>query len=708
MRLFAELRRRNVFRVGAAYAVVAWILLQAADILLGNFGAPDWVFRSFTVLVALGFPLAMFLSWAYELTPEGVKRTAEVPVVDSITGSTGRKLDFIIIGVLSIAVVWFAWDRWFGGAPDPMPATAEASIAVLPFVNMSPDPEQAYFSDGLSEEILNLLAQVDDLRVIGRTSSFAFRDRDEDLRAIGAALGVSHLLEGSVRKAGEQLRITAQLVRAEDGTNLWSQAFNRRLENVFAVQLEIAEAIGEALQVSLTGAGDARPAASPTESIPAYERYLQARRLIQGRSVEGLEAAGRLLGEAVQLDPGYAPAWAGTALVQLLLADTPGTYGDIPVADAVAAAGEALERAIALDPRLAEAHAVRGLMHITTRDFRAADEALVRALEINPSLTDALNWRANMLTTAGQLEQGIQVREQLAMVDPLHVVNLGNHVQALMWAGRNEEAIELAKRIQRGFPDHPFGYMRRAEVLAYTGQLAAAHAPAMQAAARYPGSTSIHLVLDTLQLALGHMEGILSRELSYFHDLASFLAGREEEAISRSRQRARAAPDHMLAVINHLHLLALAGRHEEVLDELDRYWGSVEQLVTAAAYDGMTNELTPVAVAQKALGHDAELARTLERWGARITFLRDQGYRVSRLSYIEAGFQALSGNREAALEALGRAIDEGYRVPWLAREAAFSALRDDPAFQAEVERMVRLVNIEREQLGLERLADAGL
>jgi TolB-like protein len=703
MRLFTELRRRNVFRVGAAYAVVAWILLQAADILLGNFGAPDWVFRSFTVLVALGFPLALFLSWAYELTPEGVKRTAEVPVVDSITGSTGRKLDFIIIGVLSIAVVWFAWDRWFGGAPDPMPATAEASIAVLPFVNMSPDPEQAYFSDGLSEEILNLLAQVDDLRVIGRTSSFAFRDRDEDLRAIGAALGVSHLLEGSVRKAGEQLRITAQLVRAEDGTNLWSQAYDRQLENVFEIQREIAESIGEALHVSLIGPDQESPVTPSKASIPAYERYLQARRLIQGRSREGLERAGELLEEAIEIDPGYAPLWASAAVVHLMLAATHATYGDTPVNVAVAQARSSLDRALELDPRLAEAHAARGLMYLISLDNESANAALTRALELNPSHSDALNWRANATTHAGQLREASRTRERLMEIDPLHVTNLGNQAILLAYLGRTDEAMEASRHIERAFPEHPHGPMRRAQVLFYTGRLAQARPLAQRAVAMQPGSGIVHNALDKVELGLGDWEAVIAREASYGQGQALVLLGREEEGIEISRQKSHHSLQDMLAVIMYLDTLALAERYETLLAEVEDRWNDVGQLSALLGYDVKAQVFMPVAVAQAALGKDEALAETLEAWGSSLAYLQEQGYAISEVAYTEAGYHALRGDREAAVAALSRAIDEGFRVPWLGQHPVFRSLRGDGEFERQVERMIDLINTERAKLGMEPL-----
>lgn len=224
--LFEELKRRNVIRVSAAYLVVAWLLIEVSDTIFPRLGLPDWSVTLVIALVALGFPLALFLAWAYELTPAGVKRTEEVPVAESVTRFTGRRLDFVIIGVLLLALGWFAWDRFGPSGGRAAAGAREASIAVLPFVDMSAEGDQQYFGDGLSEEILNLLAGIGDLKVSGRTSSFSFKGTNVSIPEIGRTLGVAHVLEGSVRRSGDQLRITAQLIEAETGFHLWSDTYD--------------------------------------------------------------------------------------------------------------------------------------------------------------------------------------------------------------------------------------------------------------------------------------------------------------------------------------------------------------------------------------------------------------------------------------------------------------------------------------------------
>jgi TolB-like protein len=279
---FQELKRRNVVRVAAAYAVVAWLLIEVSDTIFPRLGFPDWTVTFIIVLVALGFPLALFLSWAYELTPEGVKRTEEVPVEASVTRLTGRRLDFAIIGVMALAIGWLSWEQFGPGGE-----AREASIAVLPFVDMSADGDQEYFGDGLSEEILNLLAGIRELKVSGRTSSFSFKGTNVSIPEIGRTLGVAHVLEGSVRRSGDDLRITAQLVEAGTGFHLWSDTYDRRMVDVFAIQDEIAGAIADALRLTLVAS------AHETADLEAYDLYLMARTLIYGRSVEGLNEAHR-------------------------------------------------------------------------------------------------------------------------------------------------------------------------------------------------------------------------------------------------------------------------------------------------------------------------------------------------------------------------------------------------------------------------------
>ncbi len=273
MSLFKELKRRNVFKVAIAYIVVAWFVLQVADVVLNNITAPGWVFKVLMLFVALGFPFAMIFAWAFEMTPEGLKRESEVDRSQSITPVTGKKLNLLITGLLVLALGYFAYDKFVLSAGrdaalveattqaatnTPAPAAQETlevekSIAVLPFVNMSSDVEQEYFSDGLSEELLNLLAKIPELKVASRSSSFQFKGEKFDLKDVAQKLDVAHVLEGSVRKSGDQLRITAQLIKAEDGYHMWSETYDRPLDNIFAIQDEISAAVVEALKIELLG-----------------------------------------------------------------------------------------------------------------------------------------------------------------------------------------------------------------------------------------------------------------------------------------------------------------------------------------------------------------------------------------------------------------------------------------------------------------------
>ena len=333
MSLFNELVRRNVVRVGIAYAVVGWIVAQIAEFAFENFGAPDWVLKTVVVLLLLGLPLALFFAWAFEITPEGVKREEDVDRSQSITPSTGRKLDFVIIAALVVALSYFVWERQADVQPaatadqtttnqttaeqaaDDAPASTPyvRSIAVLPFVNMSSDEDQEWFSDGLTEEILNALARTPDLLVTARTSSFKFKGSQEDIPTIAKALGVAHILEGSVRRDRDHLRVTAQLIRAKDGFHLWSQNYDRKPEDIISLQEEVAIAIATALQTAMDPDALASMVSAGTNSVPAYNEYLKG--LAYGIStlstgdVYVFLSAREAFERAIELDPGFALAY---------------------------------------------------------------------------------------------------------------------------------------------------------------------------------------------------------------------------------------------------------------------------------------------------------------------------------------------------------------------------------------------------------------
>ena len=401
MSFLEELKRRNVVRVGVVYLITAWLLAQVADLLLENFNAPDWVIQAILVVLIIGFPLAVVFAWAFELTPEGLKKEKDVDRSQSITRVTGRKLDRAMIVILVVALSYFIWEsrvqHQHAEAPEqqtatePAPAESTAkSIAVLPFVNMSSDPEQEYFSDGISEEILNSLAKVKELKVAGRTSSFAFKGQNQDLRQIGDTLGVEHILEGSVRKSGAQVRITAQLIQVDDGFHLWSETYDRELTDVFAIQDEIANAILAQLKAALLEDGQIEVTVARADS-QAYDLYLLAKQRMYERTGPTIQSAVELLDRAISADPGYAPAYAQRGIATLLLAEGAGTYGDIPREQALSTSKLYLDKALQIDEELAEAWAGVGLYHYHRP---LGTEDAVPPLDLNEELMK--KWRTMM------------------------------------------------------------------------------------------------------------------------------------------------------------------------------------------------------------------------------------------------------------------------------------------------------------------------
>ncbi len=464
MSIFAELKRRNVFRVGAAYLVVAWLLMQVTDTLVPALHLPAWIVTAVALFLIIGLPLALVFAWAFELTPEGLKREAEVEPAESIRHQTGRKLDFLIIGALVLALGYFAYDKFLlapqreaalventkQGFEKQAAAAADAqkSIAVLPFANMSADPEQEYFADGLAEELLNLLASIPELRVAARTSSFAFKDENSDIRTIGEKLNVEHVLEGSVRKAGDTLRITAQLIEADSGFHLWSQRYDRKFEDVFVIQDEIAFAVVDALRISLLGEV---PKAKEINR-EAYALYLQGKHFYERRTEEALEKAVDALQAALKLEPEYVPAWNALGDVYWQQA---GRFHDVH--ESMSLARAAYERALALDAGSAEAHAGLGWIKIYYDfDWQGAEEATQRALSIAPDNVEALRGAAALASALGKPDEAIVLNQRAIELDPL---NTGAHSRLgtdLLSSGRLTEAAATFRQLLELDPQFPY------------------------------------------------------------------------------------------------------------------------------------------------------------------------------------------------------------------------------------------------------------
>jgi TolB-like protein len=433
---FAELKRRNVLRAAAFYAASAWLLVQVATQVFPFFHIAEWVVRWIVVAAAIGFPLAMLFSWFYEWTPQGLQLESKIEPNESITRHTGKRLDRWIIAILALAVVLLLTDK-FVLRKDAETATApvvpEKSIAVLPFVDMSSGKDQEYFADGISEELLNLLAKIPQLQVTARTSSFAFKGKETGSPEIARTLQVAHVLEGSVRKAGNSVRITAQLIKASTGTHLWSQTYDRKLDDIFAIQDEIAADVVKHLEVTLLGEG---PKARTTDP-EAYAFYLQAVQLGRLRTVEAYEQSDALYQKVLAIDPRYAPAWGGLASnfanrVNLGLLSGPEGY---------AKAREAAMRALSIDERYAPAHARLGLIAMYgDNDLAAAAQQFERALALDPADLGVLNTSALLLESLGRLDDALALAKVLVHRDPVNVSALFNLGLYQRYAGQLDAA----------------------------------------------------------------------------------------------------------------------------------------------------------------------------------------------------------------------------------------------------------------------------
>ncbi len=463
MWLFTELKRRNVIRVGTAYLVTSWLLIQVAETIFPLFGLGGEPARIVVILLAIGFPLVIVFAWLYELTPEGLMLERDVDRSRSIVHDTGKRLDRAIIVVLALAVGYFAFDKF---VLDPerdaireeaaaqqarsealVESFGERSIAVLAFENLSDDVSNEYFSDGISEELLNLLANIPELRVISRSSAFSFKDKDLTIPEIAQELRVDHILEGSVRKAGKQVRITAQLIEARTDTHLWSETYDRELDNIFAIQDEIAAKVVELLKLTILG-----DVPKVTEhNAEAYALGLQARYLGRQRTPDALQKSIDLLERALELDPGYTTAWADLAGGYTRLAD----QGLIPIEEGYTLALEAANRALALDPEEASAHARLGLIAVAyDRDLGAAAQHYRRALALEPGNVNIIGNAANMSRHLDRLDQAIALGEYAVVLDPVNPFANSNLGLSYLYAGRPDQAIsafETALTLSPGF-----------------------------------------------------------------------------------------------------------------------------------------------------------------------------------------------------------------------------------------------------------------
>ena len=437
MSLVSELNQRKVFKVGAAYLVIGWLAVQAASIGFPAFDAPPWALRVFIFVVLLGFPVALVMSWMLVVTPEGVRVEP---------ARFGNKRLYAVAAILAaLAITWY-----FRGKPDiRVPGEDLRSIAVLPFVNMSGEADNEYFSDGISEEILNVLARTPDLRVAARTSSFAFKGQAKEIPDIARELEVRMVLEGSVRRQGERVRITAQLIDASNGFHLWSQTYDRELKDIFAIQDEIAKAIAQELDVKLGGSsGTAAPRADTTD-LEAYDLYLRGVALWQARGEANLREADRLFRAALARDANLAKAWAGLALTHAVLPE----WSGVKSTEAFPVARDAAEHALALDPKLPEPHAVLGYVAGAELRFGTMRAMLQRAITLAPSYATGHQWYGEALNIDGRHDEALPFLRKAIELDPKSAVVRSAYALTLSFAGQDKEALEVCGTILAEDPD---------------------------------------------------------------------------------------------------------------------------------------------------------------------------------------------------------------------------------------------------------------
>jgi adenylate cyclase len=450
---FAELKRRNVYKVAITYVVGGWALSQGVAQVFPVFDVPNWAIRLIVLLIILGLPVALVLAWMFELTPEGLKRTEDVDPAASARQPRKHAWIVVVIVGAAISVALFFFGRYSAQRSRPSEAAADLSvpqksIAVLPFENLSDDKNTAYFSDGITEEILNALAQIPGLKVAARRSAFQFKGNDLDLRKIGQLLGVAHILEGSLQKSGEQVRIHVQLVDVQNGLQTWSEKYDRKLDNVFAVEDEIAKAIATKLRVQLTGGGGQPLVPDSTNNSQAHELYLRGLTLLAARG-PGLRDAADAFQHAVQLDPNYAQAWGALAESELLMP----AYQLDSMEAALPRADSAAQRALALDKNTASAYVALGLAGTFRCQWPAADRAFRRAITLSPGDAEAINQYAQFLSTVGQPESCLREIERAQQLDPLSPIIGVIRAGMLFTLHRDDAATAQVESLLAAHPD---------------------------------------------------------------------------------------------------------------------------------------------------------------------------------------------------------------------------------------------------------------
>lgn len=704
--VLTELNRRKVLRTVGAYAVAVFVVLQLMDAAVEPLRLPDWLPTLVVIVLILGFPLVFILAWHFDITSEGVKKTK---TVSSMTGLQNTVLfSMMMLGVFGLGYGFYGYySNVFTAGPSTELQSLvsqerefvapENSIAVLPFADLSEDSSQGYFSDGIAEEILNVLANVKGLHVAARTSSFAFRAPEKDIREIGRLLNVSAVLEGSIRKSGDRIRLTAQLINVEDGYHIWSNSYDRELDDVFAIQDEVASAIAEALVDSFAGLEE-KPA-SRTSDLAAFEAYRTGRLHWWRRSPDELQKAITLFAKALEHDPSFAPAYAAMADSWLLLA----MYGNLTNMNATERAMPMIEKALEIDPGSSEAFAALGLARWQIGQRDAAESALRQAIKLNDNYIPAYLWMGGLLGELGRLPEQSQILQQAMVIDPLNELLAINVATNLTRQGNYEGGKELLQNLVSLRPDSATLLRIMSGHAIQSGDLVKGWQYANRSYDLEPDSPVViemlagawasigvtdkaeQLLLEGLEIA-GDNFGLQS---SYFFVLMR--QGRLEKAESLLTEQFGNSIESLPEQLQQYYyfqkgMISLAARDNDgarnffekaMLDESDQTWNG-KQVLYATILSALHLDAGNTVLAEQRL-ETAE--RSVRR--ARINGVDD-----ADIYYTESSIYALKGETGAALDSLQKAYERGFRAVWMLEiDLRLASIHAEPQF-AEIKQQI--------------------
>jgi TolB-like protein/Tfp pilus assembly protein PilF len=724
MAFVEELKRRNVFRVAIGYVFSSWLLAQVADLALGNFGAPDWVMKTIIMVLLLGFPVVLFFSWAYEVTPEGIKRESEVDRSQSITQLTGRKYDRAIVAVLIISLAYFAFDKFvLDPARDaelveattrvvteqpPAEAAATAatdkSIAVLPFANRSANAADMFFVDGLHDDLLTHIAKIGSIKVISRTSVMPFRDTDKSLPEIAQELGVATILEGGVQRAGDSIRVNVQLIDAVSDEHLWAEIYDRQLttSNIFTIQSEIATAIAATLRATLTPAEKERIQRVPTENMAALEAYFKGRQSLVARTSAGFTDAFEHFQQAIALDPDFALAYVGLADTYAIQGPTTG----IEPQEQAAKVEAVLEQAFALDDTLGEAYAVLGLVKYHYRkDYAGAEIAFKRALELSPNYAFAHHWYGQLLLfNLGRPDEAVIQFQQALELEPLAPSIRAVLGFALLHVGQVEEGLAHAERVVELSPTYAMGHITLGAIRsAIFNELDQGVRWASQAVSLDSGDPDNTTFLGLLYLDLGDVAraeywlkqsiaiGTARTSPNVGMALLHTYRGEDEQALEYANRAAQIFPLDVGDPEYHQAALSLvrnaklkAGRAAEARTLYQTHYPRLLNDDGAAINRNNVISAINLALVLTRTGEQDRADDLLDRSPAIVQGTHWFGlYPGSGI--LDVQVYALQNKSDAALAALRQAIDKGWRMFWwyhAEHDPNLDSIRDEPEFQA--------------------------